>query len=908
MDQTNTDAEALSSSAADGGQAAADGAQSAADGEQSANAESTLNTKLRFLFRCLIVLFFLSGLSSLIYQVIWTRLLGLVLGSTTHATAIVLSVFMGGLALGAYIAGRFSERVTRPLLWYGILEGIIGFWAACVPFIFELAPSIYQSMTHGNISDSGYLSVRFAMAFCLLIVPTTCMGATLPLLSKFITSSLSNVGDRVGTLYAVNTLGAVAGSITGGFLLLPTIGMRATTFIAAAANWSLCLFVLWLVKTFKVGSMREVQPDGGSSIASEGSRLSISTVVVLVCFAISGAAAMIFEVSLTRSLSLVLGSTTYAFSIMLSTFLTGIFLGSWACAKIIDRARSPLLMFAMAEIMACLSGVLILVLFNYMPWWFMTLADSLPKIPLMGTFIRFGLSAIAMLPLTVCLGAVFPAVVRVCTKDLEAVGRSVGTLYSANTVGAIIGSLLAGFFLIPNVGVEKSLLIASLANLFLGVLLLCLTSVSDKAKIGVIAVACAVSGWFIINPDVWDRLIIMLAQAERRKFLFKKMPYDSFGEWSAAVHRKADLTYWHDGASSTVAVVSFLKGKQNSMITNGHSDGSDGSDMPIQVLISGYPLLWRPQTREIAVVGWGLGQSAGTATQFPIKSLTAIELEPAVLEAAALKFHHINHKAEQDPRVTLHTNDGRNFLLTNETKYDMIISEPSNPFQAGVCNLFTRQYFEICKSRLKPDGTLSVWLQLMEIPTNNVRDVLAALHKVFPHLLAVSIVPGTMDVMASDKPLTVSYDGLVASFQDEKIQHEMKRVGIPSPEAVLSQWQLSPDQIDRVTEGYSGNVDDTNRLEYAVASTYEHKWFFKENQEMLDTGVGEPWKFVDWGTRTDTEKAKIMLTTARFALDGERYARARIWASESDRLQPGEEAKALLKLIDEKKKKADEVR
>lgn len=832
---------------------------------------------VRLAFALVLLLFIASGLSSLIYQVVWTRLLVLVFGSTTFATATVLAVFMAGLALGSYLAGRVSDRLRRPFLFYGVLEGIIGIWALLVPSLLEAASPIYRlAWQQFHLSLIPFSLLRFAMASIVLIVPTACMGATLPLLSRFVTTSLDFVGRRVGTLYAVNTLGAVAGAALAGFVLLPRAGLTLATIFAALINFTLCGLVILVAPALeRPGSQ-------GGEVRAPKLALTFPVKLAMIAFALSGALAMIYEVCWTRALLMVIGSTTYAFTIMLSTFLFGIFLGSLICARLVDKAREPLIWFAILEILVCLSGISGIVTFNFLPWWSITISSAFPHDPGRALLVRLMLSSLIMVPLTLCLGAIFPAVVKVATRELEAVGRSVGKLYAVNTLGAIAGAFLAGFALVPAWGVEKALIWASVANLVLGlVLLLSVKPVRLSVKVATVAASLPLIFWLAHSPALWDKVVLMSCQSERRQLVKRPVAHKSFAHFRRRLKDDVEELFWEDGASSTVAVARYRASRQRSLVTNGHVDASDGQgDMNTQVLLAAYPLLWKPDAHDVAVIGWGAGVSVGTATAFPVRSIVAVELEPAVVRASKF-FHHVNRRAEENKIVRIEYNDGRNFLLATDQDFDVIVSEPSNPWQAGVCNLFTREYFQICRQRLRPGGIFSFWLQIAEIPPRNLRGILKSLNSVFPHTLALLSDPGNLVILASDRPLSADPNRVESLTRQPPVAETLAKVDIGSSEAVLARLVAASDGLRKLAGKSRPNVDDTNRLEYAVGRTYETDYFGQENARLLAANPGNLQSQIETGHLAAGKKAELFASIGREAQAIGHDQRALYWANAS---------------------------
>ncbi len=819
-------------------------------------------------------------------------MLVLVFGSTTFATSTVLAIFMGGLALGSYVGGKLSDRVKRPFLCYGLLEGVIGLWALLVPLLFPAAAPLFQILWREFHPDLLVFSLlRALMVLVILILPTACMGATLPVISKFVTNSLDIVGRRVGLLYSLNTLGAVAGAASAGFWLIPTFGLSMTTLVAASVNIFLCLAVLALSAAVERES--EASPDrltvsrSGSKQADK--RLSGLTVFVVLSFGVSGAVAMVYEVGWTRALLMVIGSSTYAFTVMLCSFLVGIFVGSFVCSRQIDRAKNPVAWFAVLEIGLCLFGILSLVNFNYLPWWNLQINSFWPESPVMSVSARLLLSASILMPLTLCLGASFPAVVKSCTGELEAVGKSVGMLYSVNTLGAIVGALAAGFILVPLLGVERMLTIAAVINLLLGVaLLVALKEISILSKALFVSLTLPVLYLSWQPLLLWDRRVMLMGQAERRRLIREIRQYNSFAAWKEGLAKRNEVAFWSDGPCSTVGVLHWTASGGSSLVTNGHVDASDGADKTTQALIACLPLIWKPEAKDVAVVGWGSGMSVGVATLFPVSSITAIELEPAVV-AASTFFHHINHRPEKDPRVHLEINDGRNYLLLTDKKFDVIISEPSNPWQAGVCNLFTREYFQNCQERLKPGGILSLWLQTAEVPPDNVRGILASLKSAFPYVAAFRLNSSNLALMASQSALSADYSSLVAAFKPGPVADELKKVDISSPEKLASLIEIAPDAVSELTAGATFNVDDTNRLEYEVGLTYENVRFYGQNKELRSSHSGSPWKLLTFRHYSDLERALLFSEIGRQAYLDNSPELGLAWVGESLAVAPTSE-------------------
>ncbi|HWP43503.1 MAG TPA: fused MFS/spermidine synthase, partial [Blastocatellia bacterium] len=436
-------------------------------------AQSTVvSTDRRAATWIILLCFFASGMSGLIYQVVWVRELVLVFGATTFAVSTVLTAFMGGLALGSFVFGRRSSRIKRPLRLYGLIEIGIGLYGLAVPVIFAALPSIYHPFWQWlHLSFLALSVIRFVFAGLVLVLPTALMGATLPVLASYYARDPNRVGLRVGSLYSLNTFGAVCGAFATGFVLIPAFGMMATTAVAAALNILLGLVALSFARNHEVAPPVEEQEEiaparkakpaprktaSGPARAASGrnaERLDRSGVaIVLVCFALSGFIALGYEVIWSRVLALIIGSSVYAFSIMLTTFLVGLALGASLASRIVDRIRRPVMAFALLELGVGATSMIGAYLFNELPYIFMQLYRWL-ETSAFGLLLlaRFLVASLVMIVPTLLLGALFPLVVRIMALSSreQTTGRTVGDAYAVNTVGAIAGSFASGFILIP---------------------------------------------------------------------------------------------------------------------------------------------------------------------------------------------------------------------------------------------------------------------------------------------------------------------------------------------------------------------------------------------------------------------------------------------------------------------------
>jgi len=403
--------------------------------------------------------FFFSGAAGLIYQVVWTRMLTQIFGNTTYAIATVLSAFMAGLAIGSYLFGKIADRGKNDFLLYGILEAGVGVYGFLVPWIFKAAQKIYVPIFGLNENLPFLFNlVLFFLSFMLLVFPTLLMGATLPVLSRFFVRSFAQFGRRVGDLYATNTLGAVIGCAAAGFFLIPTLGMRETVYVAASVNLVIAAVIL-IVDRIREKSPTEtvVETPVEEPVPEVQQRVSALAWVILVSFALSGFASLVYENAWTRSLTLVIGSSIYSFSTMLVTFLIGLALGGFIYARMLGGREARVSTFGLVELWVGLSALATIPLFERLPLIFVRLLHGFGDTFTVFLYLQIFLSALVMFVPTVLLGMTFPLVARLFTQSLYRVGSGVGSSYAANTVGAVLGAFAGGFILIPNLGVQNTM-------------------------------------------------------------------------------------------------------------------------------------------------------------------------------------------------------------------------------------------------------------------------------------------------------------------------------------------------------------------------------------------------------------------------------------------------------------------
>ena len=638
----------------------------------------------------LLVLFFASGACALIYQVMWLRLLSLVFGVTVYAASTVLAGFMAGLGLGSVLAGRVATRLRRPLAAFGIAEILVGVTAFLTPSVLNWLTGLWVSL-HDALPDSlaAITVIRFVVAFLVLIVPTSLMGATLPLVVKSALAREHRVGGKIGLLYAINTTGAIAGALIAGFYFIAEIGVARSFQIAAATNIAIGVIALIVgsvmppAPAVALGTKAPYAREAPYAPDAPGSRL------VLWVFFVSGLMSLALEIIWFRMLVLFLRPTAYAFTIMLACVLAGIAIGSAIAAPMLRRRRSWLPVLALIQ---ALIGVAAVLSFNALTRSQQAIEAAIPW------FERLGLntylaplavsSVIAMLPTTILLGLAFPIGLTLWAGDdaSEDTSRRVGAFYSLNVFGAILGSVLAGFVLLPQIGSRWGLIVTS-----------------ALATASSIALAWSQRGSnrpFAVTVAVAAPVLFLLSA---------RIAVDPFDVAFEHFHRRETLLWREEGAQTTVAIHERAgRPPMRIMYLDGNHQANDSASTAfVHHRIGALPVMLHQQPKTALVVGLGGGATPGAVARMNV-AVDVVELSHAVVGGSEF-FKNINFDLLTRPNVKLHVDDGRNFLLMNRKKYDVITADIILPRHAGAGSLYSREYFELVRNALADGGLVMQW-------------------------------------------------------------------------------------------------------------------------------------------------------------------------------------------------------
>jgi len=685
-----------------------------------------------------------------------------IIGAAPFAISIVLTVFMAGLGIGSYVAGRVIDRIKQPIKLvriYGILELIIGAYGLVLPLLLTAFLPIYAVIYNRLFNYFMlYNILTFVGCSILLCIPVICMGATLPILCRFYVTRLSHLGTHAGRLYGLNTIGAAFGALLCGFWLISHLGVPGTLVFAVLINGVIGLLCL-LVSKKTVIDVPQSQNGLGHPLReadTETARYPAVVIGALVIFAVSGFCAMSYEVIWTKLLGLIVGPTTYSFTIVLVTFITGLALGSMLFGWLGDKMKKPVWLLISTQIAAGLLALGISQILGNSQLFFSKLLFTFKEHFAMLSLSKAAVLFIFMILPTLCLGATFPLVSKIYTQSILKVGRSIGVAYAINTIGAVLGSFCAGFVLIPQFGKENSLslviglqLLTSLV--IAGIILtghregVSIRLTADKFRwfwMGVSAVTGLVLCFYF---PIWNRLPLSLGR------------YHRFGEIEASIKgtgwfesllrgseiltrlQEGELVYYGDGIGGFTTVLKYpypLGSIEYSMLISGKPDASSRADMGTQVLSAHFPMLFHRDPKTVMVLGLASGITAGEVLCYPVERLDILDINQGVVAASDF-FLPWNNNVLSNSRTNLIIQDGRAHLQLTNRKYDVIISEPSNPWMAGLATLFTREFFALAEDRLNDDGIFVQWFHAYQMDWSTFALVGRTFAQVFPNSLLV---------------------------------------------------------------------------------------------------------------------------------------------------------------------------
>jgi spermidine synthase len=730
-----------------------------------------------------VLLLFASGLASLTYQVLWVKRLSLVVGADVYAITVAVSAFFAGLALGSHICGRYADRLAWPFFFYALLEvGTAVMGVASTLLLAHAGPWFAALENHAG-------GLAWLLPFLLVGVPATFMGGTLPVLVRALAQATGQLATAAGRLYAANTAGAIAGTCLTTFYFIPTLGIRGSAFAAGGINLVAALAAFVIAKT--VPAFESAAESSAKKKAATGNRLA------LVLYAIAGGLALGYEVVWSHALVQWTSTRTFAFAVVLAVYLTGLTLGSAWFARRAARSTDPWGNFGLLIAAAGLCALLeILLVGSWLPPLQVraaTLAFYLTHQEAFAMAARFVVAALCLVFLpTFLLGAAFPAALRLTAG--AGAGRDTGLALALNTAGGIVGTLVAGFFLIPHFGSERSLAILAIGAALIGAIAVWRgTQVRPRLRLATLTCGGLTLVASVVIPP--DHLAQLLATEHHGKLLFHE-----------------------ESAGGTVAVIGQQDSESNHfrrLYIQGVSNSGDAMTslryMRLQVLL---PLIiHRGEPRSALVIGLGTGITAGALLQYPgLEHRVCAELLPAVAHGAT-NFQG-NYGVTTDSRLEIRLRDGRRELLRSPERYDLITLEPPPPSASGVVNLYSRDFYALAAARLNPNGLVAQWLPLPTQTDEDTRSLVRSFLDVFPNASLWTTELHEMLLIGSREPMPLDAAQITARFQQPEVAGALREVGIASPAALLATWVT-----DRIgLEHYAGDIppttDDRPRIEY----------------------------------------------------------------------------------------------
>jgi spermidine synthase len=766
-----------------------------------------------FLFGVMLILFFLSGVSALIYQIVWIQMAGLVFGVAPFAAATILSSFMAGLTLGSLFWGRIADKVGRSLILFAFLEIGIGISAYFFPVALS---SVLTSYTHIYLSfstDFYLLSLfRYLIVFALLFVPTFLMGGTLPVLTRLNVQNLAVLGRKVGKLYSVNNLGAAAGCFLASFFLIRIIGLSNSTYFAMALNFLIggVAFALHAspLKVFKghnpinrKSTRRPALTENKNEDSSNCTHDRKLIIFLLLVFAISGFISMVYAVSWIRMLSaLTLSNSVYSFSTVSIALLLGASFGSFIYAKFLHQKGDQLALFGMVQSGIGISALFLLPAFNNLPSiireTFPLVFSSEPSwsMCIVSEFVPTFL--LIVVPATL-MGITFPLMSAIYARNLKKIGKKIGLVNSLDTVGAIFGSFVAGFVLIPLLGLQTTVVVLSLFTIVMG---------------GIVV---------YVNPDGSRRLkqgcIGILATSIVISYIFIPFRFDF---WRNDLGPMEELLYYNEGVGGTTTVREYLQVNDLTRVLEIDGTNVAGTSYMLkstQKQQGHLPLLLHKNPKKVLIVGFGSGGTTYSVSKHNVDKIVAVELVPDVIDAAEKHFEEVNHGVMNDPKVHIRIGDGRNFVLTTQETYDVILTESVHPIYSGNGSLYSLEYFQRCKEILNEGGVMSVWIPLWALPEHYFKMIIESFSKVFQQATlwyAPNCLNRQILLIGCNGDFKIDFHSLNTRLSQEDVARDLEEIGLNDPFLLLSSFMCGPKALKKYSSGTDINSDDRPLLQY----------------------------------------------------------------------------------------------
>jgi spermidine synthase len=743
----------------------------------------------------LLFLFVGSGCAALIYEVVWFQLLQLVIGSSGISLGVLLGTFMGGMCLGSFLLPRYVPSGPHPLRVYAFLELGIGAMGLLLLWGMPLVNGLYTTIGGGNVI------FRAIVAAVCLLPPTLMMGATLPAIARWVETTPRGVA-WLGYFYGGNIGGAVIGSLLAGFYLLRVYDMAVATYVAVALNVLVALIGL------AIAGRTLYEPSGARAAGQAVRAAGASTVYVAI--ALSGFTALGAQVVWTRLLSLLFGATVYTFSLILGVFLFGLGIGSTIGSGLARSSPNPRMALGWCQMLLCGAlGWAAVMLTSSLPYW--PVNPSITSEPWFNFQLDLVRCAWVVLPGAILWGASFPLALAGVASPGQDPGRLVGGVYAANTVGAIAGALGGSLVITQYIGSQRGQQLLILASVAAALLMLVPAATAGAARQGMrwastvlLLVATAGAGWIASSVPPVPGILI------------------AYGRYAATWVGLTNIIYTGEGLNAFVAVTETSSGVRNYHNAGKVQASSEPQDMRLQRMLGHFTHLIPRDPKNALVIGCGAGVTAGAVSIGPgVERMTIAEIEPLVVRSVSEYFGEHNYEVVKNPKVSIHIDDARHFLLTTDQTFDAITSDPLDPWVKGAATLYTEEFFEVVKRRLNPGGVVTLFVQLYESNTAAVKSEIGTFMKVFPN----SVVWGNANngqgydlvLMGQVEPIRINVDDLQAKLDDPRftqVAQSLREIGIFSAVDLLSNYAGTPVDLAPWLKDAVINRDRNLRLQY----------------------------------------------------------------------------------------------
>jgi spermidine synthase len=768
------------------------------------------------------VLFF-SGVSALIYQIVWIRKFGLVFGVDVFTMATVLSAFMGGLAIGSIIFGRLVDRIKNPLSLFMLLEFGIGLFAFLFPLTFKGLIGLYTPIIQKfGLSEYSAQLIKFIFSFVYLLIPTTLMGGTLPVIFKFFVKQLKNLGWHISNLFAINNLGAVIGCFLAGFILIRTFGLTTSLYIAACINLINAIVVFLVFRNIPEKNVVIDKVSNLSSIAVENNKLPKPLLhLVLWVFAIEGFTTLAFEVIWTRIfIGFSFDKTTYFYSVIVLGFVFGLSLGSFLISKWVDKRKNLVTILASLEILIGLFSLALLIIFSKLSLMLnlqRTIFD--PWIKIIGKeYLMFFL--ILLIPATLT-GMVYPIVSKLYADNIEKLGKRMGMIGFLDTIGSVLGSFIAGFILIPIFGVVISFITIVILNVILGALLLFFNKLMNR-RLKIIMIS-----WTLILS------VLLFLKVPDKKY-FSWWDKSRYEIWTNFVEK---IPFYYEGVDATVTLRQYHT--FTSLNINGHNTAYTSVKDQIPNRMLGYiPYMVHAHPKRAMVIGFGLGFTVESLVQPEIDTVDVAEISLGVIKSG-LAMNSWNNSVLKHPKVHKYLEDGRDFLFKTKARYDIITSNAVHPRLSN--NIYTQDFYELCKNRLNKGGIMCQWATPNWMNEMEFKAQVKAFINVFKYCQLWYLNEYSTILIGSDEPIKIDYKLIAERFTNPKVKDDLSNIMMTEPYEFVSQFSMEKDALVKYCANAPSNTDDFPIVEFSktvnIAPDTSALRFFYDKHDIFENIV-----------------------------------------------------------------------